>query len=239
LSEQQAGLCISSSMHKWINAQPDMYEPVMRLVCAELYGMLGEPSHTVLVEKLYRAVDQEVARVLAKKSPDELILCTKGCDTCCHMYVRAADCETRYILDYCRAYNIEIDRAHLERQAQWDEDTFWTVPRNEARCVFLTRDTEKDYGVCRIYEARPTACRLYYVVGPKGTCEHGVIKQVAAKFFAKAEIMSSAALNQGHCTRTEDGFEIGTCPPITSLPAQLLNLLRGEERNFTKTSIVG
>jgi Fe-S-cluster containining protein len=111
------------------------------------------------VKELYQKIDTEYVRVME----DAKISCKKGCSFCCHLNVDLTKLEAELIEAHCEERNLEIDREKFRRQLKL------TVSNRhlskDSACTFL-KDNE-----CSIYEARPIACRTYYVLNDANRCD--------------------------------------------------------------------
>lgn len=140
---------------------------------AEKYAN-GPLEHRLgIVDAYYNKVDNSL-----KERPADLlsqIQCRKGCAHCCKIKVECSLLEAEYIYEYCKEEGITFDVERLKEQAKLDDVNEYTVSpfRN---CVFLGEDN-----ACKIYEARPIACRNYLVVSDPAHCDvqNGVRKVLA------------------------------------------------------------
>ena len=93
--------------------------------------------------------------------------CRKGCAHCCYIQVAATEWEVITILEYMKHIGLEFEESDLQRikdQAAIKNDKdYITSPHR--KCVFLGEGN-----LCQIYEARPAACRNYYVFSDPEEC---------------------------------------------------------------------
>jgi Fe-S-cluster containining protein len=113
------------------------------------------------IRELYQAVDglleAFIQRTAAEMKP---AACRKGCSWCCHQAVFAVTHEFLFLQDFISENTSREERkefyqkagakATLTREKSLNEQLLYKSP-----CPFL------HHGVCRIYEARPMACRIY------------------------------------------------------------------------------
>ena len=114
----------------------------------------------------YRYVDSAVAKALEKLT----ISCKKGCNDCCKLLCTCTFAEALLIADTLLRRSDEEWDAWLPKlraaaqEADFPEVDNDTYFKKKVPCVFL-----KD-GACSIYEIRPAACRLHYVLTPPENC---------------------------------------------------------------------
>lgn len=138
--------------------------------------------------------------------------CRKGCAHCCHLEVTITQDEAVMLAAKVNS-GVEVDLDRLRQQASIPAlmdggDSAWSgLPAQDRRCVFLGVDN-----LCRIYEARPAACRKYLVNTPPKDCEDPKGNSAVLSNLS-TEIEVSAAYNLG---------------PIGSLPKLLLEALEGK-----------
>ena len=142
----------------------------------------------------------------AKNKPS----CKKGCGHCCHIQVGASAWEAETILEFMKHKGMEFKKQDIEKlkaQATISNDSEYILSPHR-RCVFLGQDN-----LCQIYEARPGACRNYYVYNDPEDCN---------------------TYNDKASGRTLVDFDLNTMPVILtlmelggndSLPRQLLKAL--------------
>lgn len=94
----------------------------------------------------------------------DYISCRKGCAHCCRQKVSASQQEVDLILDFCKEENIPIDIGYLKQQQELTQEN-WGLSEDYADCVFLD-----DNQACKIYAARPAACRKYVVMTDPDLC---------------------------------------------------------------------
>lgn len=132
-------LCFCGSEKKQKKCHPDIHE---KSVIANLYSVFD------LIEKEYTI--------------PEHTYCCKGCSSCCSDFFNVSIVEFFMILQHLRIvspYEIKIysDKAkHIVEQYDLPEDDKFNID-NFTSCIFL----DDVNGSCKIYEVRPTMCRLY------------------------------------------------------------------------------
>jgi Fe-S-cluster containining protein len=134
---------------------------------------------------------------IAKQLPKNVIPCKKGCDECCHIHTSCFNSEMDVIMNYIKAYSIEVDRTALELKASLDQlaldkgPDFWLehVTYENRACVFL-----KD-GSCQIYPVRPLVCRTHFsAMDSSEYCntKDGITRMVAYLVLPWVEIIITA-----------------------------------------------
>jgi len=100
------------------------------------------------------------------------ISCTRGCIGCCHQLVLIDLIEAFAIADHVLKKGF-VTRALLQTlldHAEMQNDgTRGKWFESATPCAFLDPET-KD---CRVYDVRPMACRMYYVISPPENCWPG------------------------------------------------------------------
>lgn len=97
---------------------------------------------------------KQIHKVISPSTP-----CKQGCSHCCNMAVSVNLIEAQHI---AMAYGLQIEPQEYVLDVKGDQEKYKGVP-----CVFLKN------GECGIYDQRPAACRMYYVL-------HGDNKRCAA-----------------------------------------------------------
>ena len=113
------------------------------------------------IMQLYEAVDGLLEaflnRTIQEGKPAD---CRKGCSWCCRQAVFGVTHEFLYIMAYLRE-RLSAEEQHriLDLAKSNSEVTMPASPeellRNRLSCPFLEK------GICRVYEVRPMACRIY------------------------------------------------------------------------------
>lgn len=122
-----------------------------------------------------------------------VITCRVGCAHCCKQAVRISSVEADRLAHYAEAHFIPIDTDQLRQQARFTPDEWIHASEPARRCVFLGESNQ-----CRVYEARPLACRKYFSVGDPEDCNldthpQGQFRQWVS---VSAEVLTSAAYTQ-------------------------------------------
>lgn len=125
---------------------------------------LSSRSEAQRVVWMYRAMDTVGPAVASVEGASP---CRAGCSHCCHIPVLITAAEARAL---ARASGAPLERSPaggVQREPGESEESFFQrldAQRQEAAannrgepCPFLGQD-----GLCGVYEARPSACRLYF-----------------------------------------------------------------------------
>jgi Fe-S-cluster containining protein len=153
----------------------------MRILKHELEDL----GATNAMKRLYQKIDTQYNEILK----DAQISCKRGCAHCCHLNVDLTKPEAEYIISYCEENNIEIDKAKFKAQLNLTQDNRHLS--KDSACPFLKNNE------CSIYEARPIACRTYFVMNAPERCDskrfpNGKTKQAT---FIPADCMTAALDN--------------------------------------------
>lgn len=138
-----------------------------------LYGTQIEqnlPNYVGIAHYLYQTLDKLEAEIPAEARIR--ISCKKGCSFCCKIKVDVSEAEAWYILQYCQEKGIKIDweRFYKQISPKYQDVENWPLLSNNA-CAFLQPN-----GECGIYEARPLACRKYFVISDPKICDTSIGK---------------------------------------------------------------
>jgi len=182
----------------------------------------GEHAGTIY---LLRLIDELLKQNLEEPSPwaedekiKDSISCRKGCAHCCRQKVSASEPEVKLILEYCKEEGVSIDAAYLEKQQDLTQET-WGLSEH-ADCVFLDKDQ-----ACKIYPARPAACRKYVVTNKPELCNIKKYPKGAVSAFGVLEIEIAASVFPNLKKEPDD----------TSLANNLLKLLTDDQGTNTTT----
>jgi len=186
--------CLTSSLKLILqDEKPDVREAAVEHV--DFYiSKIEQVAPRARSRTVQRSVDDAVreSRTSSKEAKD--ISCTKGCAECCKQIVAISGDEGRRLVQIAGANGICLDRARLERQSHYVEDTWRTQPVEDRACAFLGSDN-----LCRVYSERPLSCRKYFVISPPSLCNIDVPGQVAVWFSPDAELLATAAFTQAGC----------------------------------------
>lgn len=135
-------------------------------------GMPQQKSSDVLrgfYEAADRVLEESFARARGKGEPP--VSCRAGCAHCCDQMVSIGTADALTLAEYVAA--VPDAPAWIERIAEAARGTPPTLTRRayfdrRIPCVFLDRESKR----CRVYERRPAACRLHFVVTPAENCSH-------------------------------------------------------------------
>jgi Fe-S-cluster containining protein len=155
------------------------------------FRALGDPVVPSVAREVHGVMDSVLERDRRSSATSGDIRCGRGCDHCCRGPVEIWPHEAALLVEAVRAAGMELDRARLERQCRHTLDTWREQPLADRACVFLGDD-----GACRVYEARPNACRKLLVVSDPALCDAGKHppESVGRWFSWEAEMMEVAAL---------------------------------------------
>lgn len=129
---------------------PGVVKRMERVIFEELPA-LGDVSPSVIVEKIYSAVDFYYKKAIAPGA-----VCKKGCSWCCRVPVDVSAIEVQYIHD-----KTGINCNELEKGLDWSREP------DKTKCPFLKNDC------CSIYEARPFNCRVFASMDSPDYCVDG------------------------------------------------------------------
>lgn len=141
-----------------------------------------------------QAVDAVVGAVLDQSPGIKAeIKCKKGCGFCCFQQVQITDSEKELISSYMTQkgiYPSADERKRLGRQARASKLGDWgELRQTDKRCIFLDEEN-----ACKIYEARPMACRSYLVVSDPSLCDTSEkIQKVELVQVEQADLITVAA----------------------------------------------
>lgn len=137
-------------------------------------------------QRIHEAVDREIEE---KPAPNS---CRRGCHHCCYIHVTTTKPEVARIVQAVEEKGIQIDMERLRRQADYGTPDEWSQldPKHRA-CVFLDDD-----GDCRIYDVRPSTCRLHFSAGDPDLCNTLIHPKgkITVAATIPAEIVYSAAM---------------------------------------------
>jgi Fe-S-cluster containining protein len=151
----------------------------------------GERKAAAIAGDVHGLMDEALARDREKGALTAAIRCHRGCSHCCRGPVEIWPQEAVLLNEAARASGVAIDRAKLERQAQFTIETWREQPAADRGCVFLGAD-----GACRVYASRPNACRKLLVVSEPALCDADVHSpdEVERWFSWESEMLETAAL---------------------------------------------
>ena len=156
----------------------------------EFRAVASEDAPSV-ARRMHSAIDEVLERDRKKSADSGDIRCRKGCALCCHGPVEIWPQEAALLVEFTRAAGIELDQARLERQSRYTMDTWRRQPAVDKACGFLGND-----GACKVYAARPNACRKLLVTTDPALCDGDKhpLTSVGRWFSWEAEMMEAAAL---------------------------------------------
>jgi Fe-S-cluster containining protein len=151
----------------------------------------AEGDALALARDTHAAVDALIGRDRGADPESAGIRCGRGCSHCCRNPVEIWPQEAALLVEAARAAGIGLDPARLERQARHGIDDWQRQPRADTACIFLGED-----GACRVYEARPSACRKLLVTTDPALCDPAQhLPDAAGRWFSwEAELLEAAAL---------------------------------------------
>lgn len=154
----------------------------------QLKGIESIPEKTMAMYDVIDEINKE-----SFKPPKDQPSCKKGCAHCCYIQVATTEWEVITILEYMKHKGLEFEESDIQKlklQAAIKDDKEY-IESPHRRCVFLGEDN-----TCQIYEARPSACRNYYVFSDSSECD---------------------TFNPNASGRTLVNFNIDTITPILAL----------------------
>lgn len=134
---------------------------------------------------IHEIVDEHNVEVFSHPLVQQLSPCKMGCVGCCYTQVSVTKDEAELLSEKIIS-GMEIDRERLKLQAAAgnNSDTYFKIPYDDRRCVFLS-----DENLCRVYEDRPSVCRTNAVLGTADQCDTSVsIKPTRLVLTEKADM---------------------------------------------------
>lgn len=156
----------------------------------------GHGIHQLMDELLERLNDP--ANAETKKS----ISCRRGCSHCCYLEVNITWDEAALLIALAKNDTIKIDWEHLRQQLPGIPN----IEYKKRACVFL-----KD-GECSVYDARPNACRKYFVANDPDQCnsEKHPGGKTEVVYMKPVEMFASSMMSiQDSGTMAEMLFKVG------------------------------
>lgn len=146
-------------------------------------------GHADIIKGFYRTME-EIYKNYIPEVYKSKISCSKGCAHCCHINVDCSQGEIDIIMRYCKHNKIEIDLKRLVIQSAMNVEQ--RPLSSKSACVFLAEDN-----TCKIYNARPLACRKYFVVSPAVKCNYKENPQDEVHIYPvlQMELIASAIAN--------------------------------------------
>ena len=154
-------------------------------------GVLVGKDPLVQALHVHETMDAILESERAKSAADRDIRCRRGCDHCCKVAVEIIPQEASRLLDAAREAGMRLDEARLERQSRYGIDDWRTQPASDRACVFLGED-----GACRVYHARPGACRKLLVTSAPELCDESrhSAAEIERWFSWNAEMLQAAGV---------------------------------------------
>lgn len=153
----------------------------------EVYKKIRDKEYLSGIYSFLKAVDE----INETEVDFERASCKKGCAHCCRINVDISEDEAILLREFCTDEKVDIDEEYLENQKNIlsDERAF----SEYKDCVFLDKETQ----ACKVYEARPVACRKYFVTSNPDRCNFTKYPKsiVSVLVNLKAEIIASAVCN--------------------------------------------
>ena len=152
---------------------------------------VGDDAGPVVARAMHEAMDRALERDRRIVPGGGDIRCARGCHHCCRGPVEIGPHEAARLVEEARAAGLELDVARLERQSKHNAETWHEQPPADRACIFLGGD-----GACRVYEARPNACRKLLVMSDPEWCDadRHPPERVERWLSGEAEMMAVAAL---------------------------------------------
>jgi len=115
---------------------------------------------------VHKLVDEYVAEVFSDPLVKKLSPCKEGCSLCCHTEVSITHDEAELLVKKIKGgLSIDTDKLSMQAEAA-TKGSYFDIPFEERKCVFLN-----EQGACRVYEDRPSVCRINSVVGTAEQCD--------------------------------------------------------------------
>jgi Fe-S-cluster containining protein len=125
--------------------------PVFR----EAFTKYGSQGVTEYAHQLIDAINE-------KTGINSKVSCGAGCHFCCYGEISMSYHEATLIYSVVRQFNIPIDMELVERQ---NKKAHHKLKYVDKKCAMLD-----DKGMCKIYDQRPTICRLYNSMNDPQDC---------------------------------------------------------------------
>jgi hypothetical protein len=156
----------------------------------EQFRAAGNPVGPALAREVHATIEVVLKRDRERSAESAGIQCHRGCSHCCHGPVEIWPHEAALLVEAAREAGVELDEARLERQGHQTVATWRQQPAADTACVFLDGG-----GTCRVYAARPNACRKLLVTSDPALCdaEKGALDRVERWWSWESEILESAA----------------------------------------------
>lgn len=118
----------------------------------------------------------------------ELIQCKKSCSACCHTEVAVTDDEAALLADLAQKNPGLISEERLSRQLK--AGPWYAKAYGDRACIFLGENQE-----CRVYEHRPSVCRVNFVISHPSTCDtrNGTVRPQRLLMIEEAHLIMAAA----------------------------------------------
>lgn len=140
------------------------------------------------------SIDALIRNAKAMEGARDVITCREGCAHCCKQGVMIGPHEAALLVAAAQKNSIPIDRKRLAWQSHYETDEQWAA-RSEynRRCVFLGDDNR-----CRVYLARPLACRKYFSLSEPSRCDIDNYRdgEVLTWFSIDAEIFATGVMTE-------------------------------------------
>lgn len=158
----------------------------------EQFLALQSADASSIADQVHSTIDAVLQRDRQRSATSGEIKCGKGCAHCCRVPVEVWPHEAASLVDAARAAGYAMDKARLQRQSRYTTENWREQPATDRACVFLG-----DTGECRVYAARPNACRKLLVATAPEFCNQDAypLDRVERWFSWEAEILESAALD--------------------------------------------
>lgn len=141
-------------------------------------------------EQVFQQFTEAIESDLKESPHTSKITCQRGCNFCCHIKVDVNYFEAKWLYDYCKKNNIEINWDYLIAQSSMDDDKQWVQQKHLRTCEFLKN------GECSVYEARPMGCRKHFSLSKPEECDVDKVSNMIAKpLLLNAEVYSAAIWN--------------------------------------------
>lgn len=135
-----------------IKATADRILPVFREAFAK-HGLQG------VTEYAHQAID----KINEQTGINDKASCSKSCVFCCYGEIDMSHTEASLIFSVIKQFNIPVD---MELVARQNKRAHHKLKYADKRCAMLS-----DEGLCKIYDHRPSICRLYNSTDAPENCD--------------------------------------------------------------------
>ena len=182
--------------------------------------------------KLYEIVDELINSFLKRTETEgKPSACRMGCSFCCYQTVLASPYELFYLADFVQkkfrpdALQVIVDRAE-EKKSKTSKLKIDKLLKYKQPCPLL----HPSGGFCRVYQARPMACRIYLsqsVQSCKDDLDHANDDSIFPQLF-DMPLRAGRMMNEGFQARIRKGREENLQAFENTIEEGLLSALPGK-----------